>query len=315
MIIDCHSHIMDPKLSQYMVKAPHARAFEVSQLLDKQQEAGIDLTIISHPSVMDRTLQKFPGSALEVAKIYDESVAELASKHKGRLAGLAITYPHGGDPFLKELERAVKELGLKGVMVNPNYGGEFLDSPRAVPFLELVCQLDIPVYLHPPTDTFAAEHMRGFRLMEVVGRPFETTLGLARLIYYGVMERFPRLKVVAAHLGGGIMMLAGRLNCGYETRYDLALDIWGPDYLTTAPSEYLKRVYVDTVSWHPPAVRCAIETVGLDHVMLGSDFPPVPMPLKRSVEAVLALRLPPEAEAKILGDNAAALFRIGPQGS
>lgn len=310
MIIDCHSHVMDPKLSQYMARAPHTGAFEVSRLLDQQQDAGIDLTIISHPSVMDRTLQKSPASALQAAQLYDDSVAELAQNHKGRLAGLAITYPYGGDPFLKELERAVKELGLKGVMINPNHGGEFLDSPRAVPFLELLCQLDVPVYIHPPTETFAAEHMRGFRLVEMVGRPFETTLGLARLIYYGLLERFPRLKVVAAHLGGGIMMLAGRLNCGYETRHDLALDIWGPDCLTTTPSEYLKRIYVDTVSWHPPAVRCAIETVGLDHVMLGSDFPPVPLPLKRSVDTVRALGLSPAEEAKILGGNAAALFRL-----
>lgn len=310
MIIDIHSHIVDPSLSKYMATEPNPNAFNVSWLLDQQQEAGVDLTVINHPSVVERTLEKSPAALLKVVQAYDEFVAGLTQTHKGRLAALAVTYPFGGEPFLKELERSVKHLGLKGVMVNPRYINEFLDSPRAVPFLELACELDIPVYIHPPMEAIGAEHMREFRLIEMVGRPCETTLGLARLIYYGVFERLPKLKIVAAHLGGGIMMLPGRLNYGYEGKDDISFGVWGPDYLKTTPSEYLKRVYVDTVSFHPPAVRCAIDTVGVDHVMLGSDFPPVPMPLKSSVDTVKALGLPAGDQAKVLGGNAAKVFKI-----
>ncbi len=310
MIIDVHSHVVDPSLGKYMATEPNPNAFNVSWLLDQQQEAGVDLTVIGHPSVVERTMEKSPAALLKVVQAYDEFVAGLTQTHKGRLAGLAITYPFGGEPFLKELKRGVKDLGLKGVMVNPRYVNEWLDSPRAAPFLELACQLDIPVYIHPPMVTFGSQHMQEFRLIEMVGRPCETTLGLARLIYYGVLERLPKLKIVASHLGGGIMMLPGRLNYGYEGRDDSFFGIWGPDYLTMPPSEYLKRIYVDTVSFHPPAVRCAIETIGLDHVMLGSDFPPVPQPLKRTIGTVKALGLPPADEAKVLGGNAAKLFKI-----
>lgn len=310
MIVDIHSHIIDPNLTQYMATSPNPNAFNINRLLDQQGEGGIDLTVIGHPSVIERSLAKSPAPLLGVVHAYDDFVAGLVQAHKGRLAAMAVTYPFGGDPFIRELERAVNDLGLKGVMINPRYQEEFLDSPRATPFLEAACDLDIPVYLHPPIETIGAEYMREFRLIEMVGRPCETTLGLARLIYYGVLERFPRLKIVAAHVGGGIMMLPGRLDYGYEGRDDHFFGIYGPDYLTMPPSEYLKRIYVDTMSFHPPAVRCAIDTVGIDHVMLGSDFPPVPQPLKRTVDTVKALALPPADEAKVLGENAKKLFRI-----
>ena len=310
MIIDIHSHMVDPAMAQYMATEPNPNMFDVSWLLDEQEKAGVDLTIISNPSVIERTLEKSQASVLKVARAFDDYMAGLVQAHEGRLLALAVTYPFGGEPFLKELERAVVELGLKGVMVNPRYTREFLDAQRAVPFFELACQLDIPVYLHPPIETIGAEFMREFRLVEMVGRPCETTLGLARLIYYGVLERFPKLKIVASHLGGGIMMLPGRLNYGYEGKEDHSFGIWGPDYLKTTPGEYLKRIYVDTVSFHPPAVRCAIDTVGLDHVMLGSDFPPVPQPLVRTLGTVKALGLSPADEAKVLGGNARVLFKI-----
>lgn len=297
-------------MAKYMATEPNPNMFDVSWLLDEQAKHGVDLTIVSNPSVVERTLEKSQASVLKIVKSFDDYAAGLVRDNPGRLQAIAVTYPFGGEPFLKELERAVKELGLKGVMVNPRYGNEFLDSQRAAPFFELACELDIPVYMHPPIETIGAEFMREFRLVEMVGRPNETTLGLARLIYYGVLERFPKLKLVASHLGGGIMMLPGRLNYGYEGKEEDSFGIWGPDYLKITPGEYLKRIYVDTVSFHPPAVRCAIETVGMDHVMLGSDFPPVPQPLDRTLGTVKALCLSPEDEAKVLGGNARSVFKL-----
>ncbi len=310
MIIDCHSHIMDPKLAQYMATEPNPNAFNVPWLLEQQEQAGVDITVVNHPSVIERTLQRSPASLLKVTQMFDDTIAEVVKTHKGRLEALAVTYPFGGDPFLKELERAVKELGLKGVMVNPRYGNEFLDSQRAFPFFQLACELDIPVYIHPPMETIGAEFMREYRLIEMVGRPCETTLGLARLIDFGVLERLPELKIVASHVGGAIMMLPGRLDYGYRNREDQSFDPWGPDYISSPPSTFIKRLYVDTMSFHPPAIRCAIDTIGIDHVVMGSDFPPVPEPLKRTVDTVRALGLSPEDEAKVLGENAAKLFKI-----
>ncbi len=248
MIIDIHTHILDPKEGQGIAAEPDAKTFSLTWLLEQQEQAGVDLSIVSHPALVERTLAMAPSSILKAVQAYDDFAADLAQRHTGHLAALAVTYPFGGDPFLKELERAVKELGLKGVLISSRYAGEFLDSPRATPFLELACQLDIPVSIHPPMETIGAQFMREFRLVPMVGRPFETTLTLARLIYYGVLERFPELKIVAAHVGGGIMMLSGRLDYGYETRSDESLGVWGPNYLKARPGQYLKRIYVDTMT-------------------------------------------------------------------
>lgn len=310
MKIDVHSHIMDPSLAKDMATAPHPNAFNVQRLLDQQEEAGIDLTVVNHPSVVERTFEKSPSLMLNVVKGYDDTIAALVQKHKGRLEACAVSYPFGGDPFLKEFERAIKDLGLKGVMINPRYGNEFLDSPRAAPFLELACKLDVPVYLHPPMETIGADYMRDYRLIEMIGRPNETTLGLARLIYAGVLQRLPKLKILASHLGGGIMMLPGRLNYGYECRDDISFAVWGPDNLKVTPLDYLKRIYVDSMSFHPPAIRCAIDTIGIDHVLMGSDNPPVMVPLKRTVDTIKALGLSAKDEKKILGDNAKKLFKL-----
>lgn len=105
-------------------------------------------------------------------------------------------------------------------------------------------------------------------------------------------------------------MLPGRLDFGYELRHDMSFGPWEPDLLPHPPSTYIQQLYFDTVSLHPPAVLCAVQTAGVDHVLFGSDFPPVPIPLKRSVDAVRATSISPEDNEKILGGNAVKLLGL-----
>lgn len=303
MIIDCHSHLV-PK-SWYNDKSPPA-IFDIPGLLKRQDEAGVNLTVFGNNWI--RT--PHGADALEVVKQFNEFAADATTKHPGRLLGLASSVAFGDDRMLKETERAVRRDGLKGIMVNSSVDGEYLDSPRATPFFDLVTELDVPLFVHPPRVTIGDEKMEIFRLPELLGRPFDTTLSLTRFILTGGLEKFPKLRIVAAHVGGALPLLPGRIGMGYEMRRDMSFGPWQSDVLTKHPAEYIKQLYMDTVSLHTPAVLCTVQTVGVDHVVFGSDFPPVPIALKRSVDVVEQLDLPAEDKQKILGGNAAKLLGL-----
>src|SRR5947208_3219480 len=102
-------------------------------------------------------------------------------------------------------------------------------------------------------------------------------------------EKYPKLKMVCAHVGGALAMLPGRYGFGYELRKDNSFGPWEPDVMSRPPASYMKQLYFDTVCYHPPAVQCAIDTIGVDHVVFGSDSPPVPLPLARAVDTVKQL--------------------------
>ncbi|MGH7844912.1 MAG: amidohydrolase family protein [Candidatus Binatia bacterium] len=304
MVIDCHAHLM-PK-GWFHPKSPKS-IFDLDGLFKEQDEAAVDITVFGNNWIRSPEGADF----LTVVKDFNEHAAELTAKYPKRLLGLACSVPFDDDQILKETERAVREYKLRGIMVNSSVNGEYLDSPRATPFFELVGELGVPLFVHPPKTTIGNEKMEIFRLPEMLGRPFDTTLSLTRFILTGGFERFPALKMVCAHVGGALPMLPGRLGVGYELRHDLSFGPWKPDVLTRPPASYIQQLYLDTVSLHPPAVTCAVETVGVDHVVFGSDFPPVPIPLKRSVDVIHALRVSAEGKRKILGENAAKLLGLG----
>jgi aminocarboxymuconate-semialdehyde decarboxylase len=303
MVIDCHAHLA-PK-SWFHPKSPKA-IFDVHWVMDEQRKAGVDITVFGNnwirtPDDADR---------LRVVQEFNEFAAEITAKYPKNFLGLACSVPFGGERILKETEKAVRQYGLKGIMVNSSVDGEYLDSPGAVPFFELVTELDVPLFVHPPKFTIGNEKMEIFRLPEMVGRPFDTTLSVTRFILTGGLEKFPKLKMVCAHVGGALPMLPGRLGFGYELRKDPSFGPWEPDALTRPPLSYMQQLYFDTVSLHPPAVLCAVQTIGADHVLFGSDFPPVPIPLKRSVDTVREVAISAEDQEKILGGNAAKLLGL-----
>ena len=304
MVIDCHAHLV-PR-SWFHPRSPKS-IFDLDGLFKEQDEAGVDITVFGNNWIRSPEGADF----LTVVKDFNDHAAELSAKHSKRLLGLACSVPFDDDRILKETERAVREYKLRGIMVNSSVNGEYLDSPRATPFFELVSELGVPLFVHPPKTTIGNEKMEIFRLPEMLGRPFDTTLSLARFVLTGGLERFPALKMVCAHVGGALPMLPGRLGVGYELRHDPSFGPWEPDVLTRPPASYIQQLYFDTVSLHPPAVTCAIETIGVDHVVFGSDFPPVPIALKRSVDVIHALQVSAEDKRKILGENAARLLGLG----
>ena len=303
MIIDCHAHLMPQ--GWFHPKSPKS-IFDLDGLFKEQDEAGVDITVFGNNWI--RSPDK--ADPLRVVQEFNDHAAELTAKHPTRLLGLACSVPFDDDQILKETEKAVRQYKLKGIMINSSVDGEYLDSPRATSFFELVSDLDVPLFVHPPKFTIGNEKMEIFRLPEMLGRPFDTTLSLTRFIFTGGFERFPKLKMVCAHVGGALPMLSGRYGFGYELRKDMSFGPWEPDVMTRPPTSYIEQLYVDTVCYHPPAVQCAIDTVGIDHVVFGSDSPPVPLPLIRAVDTVRQLRISDAEKQKIMGGNAASLLGL-----
>jgi aminocarboxymuconate-semialdehyde decarboxylase len=301
MIIDCHAHLMPQ--SWFHPQSPKT-IFDLDALFKEQDEAGVDITVFGNNWI------RSPDGAdpLRVVQEFNEHAAELTAKYPKRLLGLACSVPFGNGKILKETEQAIRDYKLKGIMINTSVDGEYLDSTRATPFLNLVSDLEVPLFVHPPKFTIGNEKMEIYRLPEMLGRPFDTTLSLTRFIFTGGFERFPKLKMICAHVGGALPMLPGRYGFGYELRKDMSFGQWEPDIMTRPPASYIGQLYVDTVCYHPPAVQCAIDTLGIDHVVFGSDSPPVPLPLKRAVDTVQDLHISATDKQKILGGTAAKLL-------
>jgi aminocarboxymuconate-semialdehyde decarboxylase len=303
MIIDCHAHLMPQ--CWFHPKSPKT-IFDLDGLFKQQDEAGVDITVFGNNWI--RSPQD--ANPLRVVQEFNAHAAELTAKYPKRLLGLACSVPFDNDEILKETERAIRDYNMKGIMINSSVNGEYLDSTRAIPFFELVSELEVPLFVHPPKFTIGNEKMEIYRLPEMLGRPFDTTLSLTRFIFTGGFERFPKLKMICAHVGGALPMLPGRYGFGYELRMDMSFGPWEPDVMTRPPASYIGQLYVDTVCYHPPAVQCAIDTLGIDHVVFGSDSPPVPLPLKRAVDTVQNLNISDAEKQKILGGTAAKLLGL-----
>lgn len=308
MIIDWHTHVHTPEQAAaefWQGRCP----MTIDNVLAAQDQAGIDMTVISNPFHELRHME--PAEQLAGIGELNRYLAEQQDTHGGKIVAFASCAPCGGDEFLKELERAVTGDGLKGVWVTSSLQGAYPDDDEARPFFKLVTDLDIPVVIHPPSIGFGEERMNEYRLASSVGRPFDNALALARLIVRGIFEDFPTLKLVGSHLVGGICEIIGRLDYAYELQEEaFFLGTYEPMLIKHAPSHYLKMMYLDLVCYHAPAARCGIETVGADHILFGTDAPPLTVLKPRGLKMVDELGLDAADKDKVLGGNARKLLKL-----
>ena len=191
----------------------------------------------------------------------------------------------------------------------------FLDSPKAEWLWEYAQDKDALVHTHPPMGSIGDASMKQYRLIEAVGRPFDTALTAARMIFSGVFDKYPKLKVLFVHMGGALEPVICRLDWNWELNYK---GIQNPPIDKVAknkrrPSEYFKsNIYVDSMGPSATGLKAAIEMCGVDHVLFGTDFGPVPINPKVHIDLVNDTITDAVDRKKILSTNALALLRLQP---
>lgn len=313
MIVDWHAHVYPPELAKER-RWGGASPLTIENLLEAHERAGIDLCVVSN--TIHYLRDKSAEESLAFLRRWNDYAAEIQQQHQGRIVVFTSTLPCGGAPFLEELERAIVHGGLKGVLINSSHQGAYPDDDEARPFFELVAGLGIPVMMHAPSVGFGEERMREYRLASSVGRPFDECLAISRMIVRGVFERFPNLKFVGCHLGGGICEVIGRMDYAYELGDKASgLGTYEPMLITKRPSEYLRTLHMDTVAYHPPAVMCAYQTVGAKQLLFGSDAPPLLPLLPRAKSIIEQMPIPQSEREDILGRNALRLLNHDSKGN
>jgi len=320
LIIDVHHHWMPP--GHYLRPEPHLRqGEEIVHEPDRFRIRRAGVQLFSPPKMtadieeqiraMDRAGVDQAALHLGVwldwidlksARFINDQMAEIAARYPDRIVPLAHV-PALESEGLKELKRAVVELGCKGVGINTHVGGALLDSERFYPFYQTVSDLDIPILVHPAAEiSLAHPHgMEEFNLTRNLGRAFDTTLNIVRLILSGTLDRFPRLRFAFSHLGGAFFALKNRLN---------------PSYFDGRPRNFFdkhkRRLFVDTAPpfWSPEEIRFAVRMMGEGQVLMGSDFPTIGQ-LKDAVKIIQQAEASPRVKRRLLGENALRLFRQG----
>jgi aminocarboxymuconate-semialdehyde decarboxylase len=271
---------------------------ELPLRLKEMDATSVDMQVIS-PSIMQQCSYAFePQEALELDRCSNDRVAEMVARHKERLIGLGSLPLHEVTLAAAELERCVRDLGLRGVIVSSHINGTELGDPRLRPFWAKAEQLGAVIFIHPAGST--EQRMLRNRLMITVGQPLEEVYALSSLIYEGVMDQFPKLKILVAHGGGYLPFYTGRHDNEY--RYGRAPQLKG-DF-----TSYLPRFFYDTVLFNPDMLEFLVTKVPSSHVMLASDYP---FAEKQPVEYVRrAKKIGKKEQDAILGANAARLFGI-----
>jgi aminocarboxymuconate-semialdehyde decarboxylase len=264
-------------------------------------EHGVTTQVLSFttPGVHVET----PALAVRLAAQINDAFAQAVRERKGRFTALATLPLNDPAASVRELERAMKDLGLPGAMVFSNVNHVALADERYEPLWKKADELGAVIYIHP-TDPAGVEAMLDYWLMPLVGFLMDTTLAAAKLVFSGVVVRYPRIRWVLTHMGGAVPYLAERFDRGYRAFADCRKNI------DRRPSEYLQRFYYDTVNFNPSNVRLALDFAGPDRILAGSDYPHQIGSIPLMLEAVDALPVSDEQREGIRWKNAARLLGL-----
>jgi len=328
MIIDIYTHIYPNAYYEAMNRiAPQLenlgkRMRQVTKLHDlderfREMDAYGDYRqIISLPQPPIEAVSS-PEAGPELARVANDAMAELVASHPDRFAGfVAAMCLHNMEATLAELHRAIDDLGAKGVQIFTNINGRPLDDPEFAPVFDAMAGYDLPIWLHPTrtadvTD-YAAEPKSRFEMWWAFGWPYDTTVAMARLVFSGLFDRHPDIKIITHHLGGMAPYFAGRIDPGLSV---LGARTTDEDYSNVLSSlkkpfaEYFKMFYGDTAMGGGfEGTRCGLDYFGADHVVFATDAP-VGGPITDMFQVIDRLGLEPETRDRICVGNAERLLK------
>ena len=309
--IDVHAHCTFPEAAGLLgpvrpnvVRGGDETVIEIEKRLAAMDAQAVDMEVLSvNPNWYghDRDL------AAKVVKLQNEKLAELCAAKPDRFAGFAALTLQAPDLAVQELETAVKKQGLKGAAIGGTVNGEAFSDPKFHPVWAKAEELGVPLFIHPQGIPELNKRLSGNGwLGNTIGNPLATTIALSHLIFEGTLDRFPGLKVIAAH-GGGFLP-------SYADRSDHACLV-GPKgcnpavQLKKKPTEYLKQIYFDSLIFSPEAIRHLVAQVGASQIVLGSDYP-YPWQLAPVDHIFESASLSDDEKADILGRTAAKLFNF-----
>jgi aminocarboxymuconate-semialdehyde decarboxylase len=241
--------------------------------------------------------------AVELARFQNDQLSEMVKKYPDKFAAMATLPLQVPDEALKELMRATKTLGLRGVEIGSHVGKRELGDEVFWPIYKALEELDMPIFIHPH-HVAGLDRLLDFYLNNLIGNPLDTTIAAAKLIFSGVLEKYPGLKIILAHGGGQVPYIIGRWEHGYQVRPECKEKVRKP------PMAYFKNFYFDTITHNPDALHYLVSRAGCDHVLLGTDYP-YDMGDEDPVQTVSQLtKIKAADRRKIMRENAIALYGL-----
>jgi aminocarboxymuconate-semialdehyde decarboxylase len=325
--LDIHSHVAIPQAAAFVkphldlstIPLAHFASAETKALSQKQEEdirtritayderlkdldaMGLDMQLVMPPPA--QCYYTVPlDIAVKASAMVNDGLAEYVAKKPDLFVALGTVPLQDGNEAAKELERCMTQLGFKGAELLTNVAGHELSEPAYAPFWKKAEELGALVVIHPNGFT-EGQRLSRFYFNNVIGNPFETTLALHYLVFDGVLERHPDLKILAVHGGGYLAAYSGRIDHAWGARSDVRADLPKP------PTSYLKKVYVDTVVFTPHQLKALVELFGADHVIMGTDYP-FDMAEYDPIGHVVECGFDAKTTAAIVGGNAKKLLGL-----
>ena len=322
-VIDFHAHLLEPEVFKASTNqtvftgfgatpasAPRpgaqnlmARMFDPVAEIEDMNARGIDIAVITHSTVLQGTSWAEPATDLALCQRCNDQAADWVARHPTRFVGSCVLPLQAPDLAVAELRRAHDVLGLSVVNVSSSYHGIYIGDPVYHPFWAEIAARGITVWIHP--EGIRDPWFQRYAMWNSLGQSVEETRAMASLIYEGVMARHPELKVVMAHGGGYFPHYMGRMDRNTANRPDTVRNTGGQ-----TPSAFLRAFHYDTCVYDPQVLKVLIERVGVDRLVMGSDYP---VGEKDPLGWLKSVGLAGDELAAVAGGNAARLLGLPPQ--